>query len=441
MTRSWIVLIFILATGAVWLCGQGVPGPAAAGSVTVAETPIDWDSLNMQGGSTALPGMSDNLIPISSRYRKWMGERGFVVRANASQNYFQNVLEAPVALSNQNYVGQRGTWRWMFNGMFASDLKFLGLRHAQFFMGGGINRVSWEPNGPDALMVSSMYVYKAFADRRVEIKAGYVNNDWEFVGLAVGGTTTAGHLGVYAVLPYEVGMTHFPLTAPGFNLRTQITKGFYAKVGVQRSLDAGGGHATISRNQIGLRFDPVGDKVLQLYEGGYRTAPASNFKMSWVRGGLLYNTTQYKNYRTGGTTGGNYSAYLLADRQLTQAEYGGPADGLYAGVSVMADPSSMNIYSRYVELRVYEKGPFRKRPRDMVSLVSTYTGFSPDYTATLAAAGKTFWRATGTVSTNYVLSIRDGLYSTMGATFNSAPAPTPRVAHAWVANVQLTYYF
>ena len=441
MARSWIVSIFILAVGTSWLAGQGVPGKASIKAGVAAPAPIDWDSLNMQGGDTALPSLSDNLIPLRSWLRTGLGRRGFAVRVNANDSYFQNVLSPPVALSDQKYVGQRGTWRWMFNGILTSDLRFLGLRNAQLFMAGGSNQVSWEQNGPNAVMLSSLNVYKAFAGRRVEVKGGYMNNDWEFVGLAVGGSVTSGNLGVYAVLPYEVGMTHFPLTAPGINVRTQITKSLYVKAGVQRSLDPGGGHATIVRNQIGLRFAPKGYKALQLYEAGYRTTSAANFKSTWIRGGYFHNSTPYTNYSTGGTSPGNYTAFLLADRQLTQVGYGGPGDGLYAGVSVIADPSEMNIYSRYYEMRFYQKGPFQSRPRDMVSVVTTYTGFSPDYIAKVAAQGKTLWRGSETVSTSYGVVLRSGMYLTLGATYISAPAPTPRVAHAWVPNAQMIYFF
>jgi len=49
--------------------------------------------------------------------------------------------------------------------------------------------------------MSSLYLYQAFANGHVEAKLGYVSNDFEFVGLQVGGALSTGSQGVYAILP------------------------------------------------------------------------------------------------------------------------------------------------------------------------------------------------------------------------------------------------
>ena len=69
--------------------------------------------------------------------------------------------------------------------------------------------------------MTSLYLFKRWGDRRVEMKAGYIGNDLEFVGLQVGGSTSTGAQGVYAVLPNEVGLSYFPLTAPSLNFRVR----------------------------------------------------------------------------------------------------------------------------------------------------------------------------------------------------------------------------
>jgi hypothetical protein len=96
--------------------------------------------------------------------------------------------------------------------------------------------------------MTSFYLFKGWGERRVEMKAGYLGNDLEFVGLQVGGSTTTGAQGVYAVLPNEVGLSYFPFTAPSLNVRLRGLGHTYLKAAAQRSLDAAGNQSTADRN-------------------------------------------------------------------------------------------------------------------------------------------------------------------------------------------------
>ena len=116
--------------------------------------------------------------------------------------------------------------------------------------------------------MTSLYVFKRWGDRRVEMKAGYIGNDLEFVGLQVGGSTSTGAQGVYAVLPNEVGLSYFPLTAPSFNVRFRGTRHTDVKTAAQPSLDAAGGRSTVDRNPSGFRFRPEGNGLLLITEAG-----------------------------------------------------------------------------------------------------------------------------------------------------------------------------
>jgi porin len=130
-----------------------------------------------------------------------------------------------------------------------------------------------------------------------EISAHRVNID--FVCLFVGGSTAAGGQGVDAVLPYEAGMSYFPLTLPGATLRVQGPNYAYFKVGAQRSIDPQGGPTEVSRNNAGFRFIPRGDKLLLINEGGYLREATNHAHEAWLRGGHMYNTTAYTNVATG----------------------------------------------------------------------------------------------------------------------------------------------
>ena len=187
---------------------------------------------------------------------------------------------------------------------------------------------------------------KGLALRLIEIKAGYNSNDIEFVGMQVGGSTASGVQGVYAVLPYEVGMAFFPLPAPQVNLKLNALRRTYLKIGLQRSLDAAGGPATEARNHTGLRFAPKGDKVLAIEEAGFRRPATGSTRTVWFRAGYMRNSTQYLNFASGRYEAGNHAAFALMDVQLAKTNLEHPEHGIYAGVSAMTAGSHFNAYDR-----------------------------------------------------------------------------------------------
>ena len=196
-------------------------------------------------------------------------------------------------------------------------------------MGAVWNWVSWNPAGPKTIQLWALYFYKAFGEDRVEIKAGYIANNMNFVGLFVGGSTATGAQGVYAVLPYEVGMSYFPMTAPSFNVRVRGPENTYIKTAAQRSFDPNGGPTEVARNHTGFRFIPHGDKLVLINEGGYLRAASADAHEAWFRAGYIYNTTLYRNEATGQSESGNYCAYALMDYQLLQSSREHPNQGLY----------------------------------------------------------------------------------------------------------------
>ena len=124
------------------------------------------------------------------------------------------------------------------------------------------------------------------------MKAGYIANNMNFVGLFVGGSTATGAQGVYAVLPYEAGMSYFPLTAPSFNVRLRGPMHTYIKSAAQRSIDPRGGPTEVARNRSGFRFIPYGGKVVLINEGGYLRAADRNAHEAWFRAGYIRNASQ-----------------------------------------------------------------------------------------------------------------------------------------------------
>jgi porin len=167
------------------------------------------ESLNIPGGDAALPPVSDSAINVDSPFRQALWHQGIALRLINTIRYAQNTLQAPVPADQQVYVGQHPFEGEMINPILTWDLRQAGLKHAQLDLSGEWQWVSWEPAGPKAFGLWRLYLYKEFFGDRVEIKAGYNSNDIEFIGMQVGGSTACGVQGVYAVLPYEVGMASF----------------------------------------------------------------------------------------------------------------------------------------------------------------------------------------------------------------------------------------
>jgi len=406
-----------------------------------ADEPRSIEDLNYLGGDTVMPPFSESLIDMHSRYRQALLSNGIALRVISTEVYNRNVLNRPVPADDQGYVGQRPYESAMVQPILTADLRQLHLRHAQFYLAGVWNWSSWNPANPKALQLWDLYFYKEFCKDRIELKAGYVSNNLDFVGLFVGGSTATAAQGVYAVLPYELGMSYFPLTSPSANIRMRGPQHSYLTTGFQRSLDPNGGTAEVARNHTGFRFDPHGDGLLLIEEAGFQRAAAASAPELWLRGGYAYNSTAFTSVVNGKPQTGNHLAFALADLEIHQPNPLQPTRGLYLGASAMTAAASLNPYDRYYEARLYQKAPFRSRPADMASLVASYTGHSSYLTDSLTAAGKAVWRNSASLTGSYSLRVCSGQYLNAGLSYIHGPAITPRVNDALIFAASYSVFF
>jgi porin len=399
------------------------------------------EDLNYLGGDAAMPPFSDSIIDLDSGYRRALLDKGIAFRVISGVQYTQNTLDAPVSADEQVYVGQHPFETSFVQPILAADLRQMHLHQAQFYLGGVWNWASWNPAGPKTVQLWALYFYKSFGENRVEVKAGYIANNMNFVGLFVGGSTATGAQGVYAVLPYEAGMSYFPLTAPSFNVRVRGPKNTYIKTAAQRSQDPNGGPAEVARNHTGFRFIPHGDKLVLIDEAGYLRAATADAHQAWFRAGSINNTTPYINEATGRLQSDNYCAYALMDYQWLKSSREHPNQGVYAGGSFMTVPDTLNAYARYYEARLYKEAPMRSRPGDVLSVVASRTGYSRIFTNNLVSQGKTVWRAGTTITGSYSLQASRGNYVSLGLSYVEGPAITPRVPNALNFLANWTVFF
>ena len=433
-----LLIVTLLLCGSALGNGQNKPEPP---NPTPTPSPYSIEGLNLVGAAVSMPSISDTMLGTDSEFRRALFSKGLLFRINALPRYTMNVLDAPVPANQQVYIGQRPTLITGMNAVLTADLRQLGLHNAQLNIGAAWRWTTWNPAGPKTISLTSLSLYKMWGKRRVEMKVGYLANDNEFVGMQVGGSTATAAQGVYAVLPFQVGMSFFPLVSPTLNFRIQGPKHTYVKVGAQRSLDAAGAQSTQARNQSGFRFMPKGDKLLLINEAGYQRASSATAHQVWFRAGYMHNSTAYTNKITGKKEAGNYATYALIDYQLRKPDAQSPGHGLFIGGSVMTAPARFNSYSRYYEARLYQKAPFHSRPDDVLSLVAAYRNHSQYVTDKLVAQGKTVWENSPSITGSYSLHVTRGNYLSLGAGYVRGAAITPRVADALTLSANWGMYF
>ena len=399
------------------------------------------EDMNLKGGTADNPSFADSLFGGDSSFRKKLFAHGMLFRMQASGDYIQNTLAAPVWSSEQNYTGQRQFGGYSLNPVFTADLRQLGLKKTQLDINGELQQASWGPAQPTAWTVSNLYIYHEFGMDRSELKFGYLTTDFQFIGLQVGGQVASGAQGVYAVLPYEVGLAHSPLPAPAITFKFKIDKGVYVKGAVQRAAQPGSTESALGRDGFGLRFWPKGDERVLIGELGLKRKAADGVMQQWIRGGYITNNTKYTSLKTGEKKSGNYCAYLLADRELWQPDGAHPGRGIYAGASAMVVPADLDTYRLYYEGRMYYSAPFRSRPDDFVSLVASYTAHSQDKIHQLIKEGKSYWRASDSLTGSYTMHMRKGVYMGLGLSYVNGPAVTPKVASALTFTAQTSVFF
>jgi porin len=395
---------------------------------TKPESARSIEDLNLIGAAVTMPAFSDTVLGVESEFRRALFDKGMLLRVNIVPRFSQNLLDSPVPAGQQVYIGQRPTFISGVNPIFTADLRQLGLRQAQLQVAFGWRYTNWKPAGPNTLAMTSLYFFKRWGDRRVEMKAGYIGNDLEFVGLQIGGSTSTGAQGVYAVLPNEVGLSYFPLTAPSLNLRLRGPSYSYFKTAAQRSLDTAGGQSTVDRNPTGFRFLVDGNGLLVVGEAGYQRPSKATAPQAWLRAGYMRNSTRYTNRSTGSRETGNYCAYVLMDYQLRMPDPKTPARGLFLGGTAMTVPPEFNPYDKYYEARLYQRGTFPSRSTDVLTFVTGYRSHSQYFTDSQAAQGKTVWRNSTSFTGTYTIHAARGNYLSLSLGYVRGPALSPRVA-------------
>jgi porin len=375
------------------------------------------------GGSLA-SNLGDGLLGDAGGVRSALADYGIAGYLFIDGTNWQNLLNSPTKTDgSQMYIGQHFTAEASY-GFFATyDVGRVGLPGAQIVLDGGCsvsNYLSAYPRGCRFMEVS---FYDSFFRGRVELSAGMLRNDVEYADTYVGSSTNTGAFGPQSILPVQSGLSQNPATAPGLNVTYHLNADWYEKIGVQRSESPQGLVQEYTFfNPHGLTFSEPLSKPLLIDEVGYRTTASPDQLSTYIRMGGLYNWTQYKDYRTGGTSQ-NWNVYLLGDQQLTQPEPGRSYRGWYGGFTVMESPAKVNVFRSDDEARIYDIGPFKSRPFDQFNIVGTYRTFSQDARQYYIDLG-TYppQKNTTSVTMGYAFKAAHGTYLTVNLAYVNHPS-------------------
>lgn len=368
--------------------------------------------LVLKGWVTSVPTFDDTITQDAGGWRSALASAGFGLSIYSINLGVYDFAQAGGNRSGpQLYNGQKFTYQTgNQTAVITYDLSRIGLAGGQLaaIVAGSTNGYQAR-DGIRGVRMKGLSWYQPVASGKVELEFGIIANQTDYMGTSVGGSLAGGALGPQASIPVEAGMSYGQYGAPTASARINWTKHLYTRTGIQRSISPSGSTAENAANSSGLRFSVPGAKPLVIQEIGYRVVAAPGERSFWIRGGGLYNTSDYKSF-VDGSRHDNRFFYIAADRQLTQPDADRPGRGLYVGATFDAAPSELDLISRYYEARAYDKGPLPGRPDDMASLVAAVSYYGPEGRAANTIGGFAPYSTTQTYTGSYSFKVTHGLY-------------------------------
>jgi porin len=425
----------------------------------------DMDKMSaVKGWNITFPSFGDTFLQDYGGWRSNLASVGIgLIEYNISR--FQvNLLDTPregprfnpFYESNQSYFGQKPSFNNFSTLVLTYDVSRFGLPDAQLQYSAFHVYSTWQGFLPDVLATNFLAYYQTFFDRQLEMKFGLLASQGEFMGQTVGGNfvTTGGPANS---IPTQLGMSVSPVSTWSFRLTAHLGK-FYYETSVMRSLVVNGpsGNPLFDTDALNpTRFDwnvntssysataevgAPGTGELFANELGYKQVSTPDSLYTWGRAGVLVNNSTFHDFTRsaaegglvrgpiGPTREGNAAFYLLADQQLWQSAPGSASTagrGLYVGGTAMYARPETTAITQYYEGRVYLKGPFASRPKDLVSIVGYYSVHSPylvDNLRTLNAIGTYGKGETWSATVGYLANLRPGAYLTLGLSYTANPS-------------------
>lgn len=380
-----------------------------------------YDNLREKGLWLNIPGPADTIDQDKDNARSALADVGIGYIGWTLNIFANNQLPnaARSSIANQLYMGQNPTFATANFMIVTYDLSRFGIPDGQIVVGAEQQYWTWKSPGPDRVGLNTFAYYQTFFDRKLELKLGYLRNHNEFAGTLFGGISGSNMFALF-----QAGMSTNAAPTPALNLKYNFDDRLYNKVSVQRSISPDGPYAQIIENPSGLNWSTANAGILFVDELGYKSKAAPGVPDTWLRAGVGFNSSSYKNLADPDQQrdSGNNFHYIAADRQLWQSDVeGSPSRGIYGGFSVMGAPPDLNRISQYYELRLYAKGPFDSRPSDLIALVATNTAWSKFAVDAALAKGQLAHRDTTAITGTYTAHLAPGIYASVGLSYIHNP--------------------
>lgn len=410
------------------LCSTSAWADNSIASAALTTNCVAWDQMRTKGNETPLASTCDSVFPQLGGARADMAANGWLFQTGNLSTVTYDTLH-PDSSVPQTYVGQRPTYSQTTLALLTYDLSRLGVfgPSAQLTIGGAWAESSYLGSGVRSAYFSQLTIEQEFYNHQVRVLYGFTVPANDFYGVHLGTSVASSALGPASSMFYEVGMPSIK-PAPTFELRLYTPDlRFYNHFAITRSMSPEGFQTDTEQNDIGLTIGGVkGARALLVDEAGYHVESAANQRATWVRAGVLYNTSDYLDYGVGKPTYGNKGFYFAVTKQFTQPDSFYAYRGIYADVKVDLADTSKNAFNRDVTATLYSLGPFASRPYDMVSLAYTHQWVSHDLQRYLLfAAHVPAIEGSNTVELSYVFHVMRGVYWTNAVSYTTQPVLAP----------------
>ena len=446
--RSYMAALLAMPmTGACPLLALGqtstaapAPSSGALGATAVTLPPASptdpFKPLTWQGLEINFPTPKGTLDPDPAGIRTDLANVGIGYLGFALESLYQNTLDhGGTNFGRQIYNGQTTTLATQNFLAFTYDLGRVGIPNGQLEVAGAFATASWSGLGPRTATLGTLSYYQSLFNKRVEVKLGLINQNFEFAIPYVAGSLATGAFGISSSLFYEVGLTSIFYPTYAINTTFHIDSHFYDKLGISRGGSPDGSLVEHNENPASVDFQVPNTGAVIVNEVGYKQQAAPGVDQMWIRGAPIYSGSQYVNYDRGGRSRGNYMLYLLGDRQIYQSNPtpGKAYRGLYLGFSAEYVPPDLNTFSQYYEARVYTLGILNSRPLDQVSLIVGQNRFSSIVASEARLHHELAHNGATSITGAYSAAIVPGLYANLGLQYTDHPSTvtyTPQVGSA-----------
>ena len=380
-------------------------------AVVAAEAPacLKYDKYNYTGSESPFPSNCESIFPELGGFRESMYNAGW-----SSQLILTTGLTYDIKSHDretQVYSGQRLSSTSTGSLLVNHDLGRYGLPEGSLLtLGASLAYSSFRGDGLREGFISQLSARLPFYDDRVIVQFGYFSLAGQFYGTLLGNNIAASTLGPSSGLLAQTGAQGFK-PSPAFDVRLYSEdKRFYNHFGVARSISPEGLFPDSDDNRSGLKFNTKNARAVAIDEVGYRIEAGPNQKKIWLRGGVVYNNSEYTRLDEPDQKSNNHGAYIVGDLQLTQPNSALPYKGWYVNAYVNKGSENVNYLPGAFGGSLYSLAPFESRPYDLFAIGASKNQYSKYARRNASAANLDYADASTSLSVSYAYRVSRGIY-------------------------------